>query len=117
MKDWFTGNWIYFVRWGNKTKIGKSTNPRKRFNNFQTGFPEKLIMFAIVPESKDMLEDDYHFEYKKFKIRGEWFELTLKNLLPVLLNCWTKEQIVEHLEDWGFPIRIKKQNPTTRMFD
>lgn len=59
-------------------KIGKSKNPKYREGTLQSKQPEThLIATWSAPAS---IEKELHRKYSKFRKRGEWFKLSLKEL-------------------------------------
>jgi hypothetical protein len=64
-----------FSKKGLKTvKIGYSTDPNKRLAALQTSNEKKLVLLATCPGDRN-LEKLFHYEFRKWKIRGEWFAL------------------------------------------
>jgi len=60
----------------NLVKIGVSTNIEKRLKQIQTSCPYKIELFEKA-NVKDAFghERALHNQYKKFKLKGEWFLL------------------------------------------
>lgn len=54
-------------------KIGLSSKPQQRLKNIQTANPEEVLLVSIFPGSKSD-EKWLHSKFKKYHIRGEWFE-------------------------------------------
>lgn len=59
---------VYFVRLGNRIKIGWSTNLAQRLSNLQ---PEEVL--AVIP-GDTTLERELHRRFAKHRVVGEWFE-------------------------------------------
>lgn len=79
----------YFIRAGklNVVKIEKSTisNLEDRLSDLQTGNHEELKILCI----SSKLEVYYHTKFDKYKIRGEWFELSkevIEEVHSILMN-------------------------------
>lgn len=66
-------------------KIGISKNtPSNRLSNLQSGCPFELEMIYIkYCDHYGLLERQLHQRYYKYKIRGEWFDLTPSLLLTL----------------------------------
>lgn len=59
-------------------KIGVSIDVVKRIASIQTGFPFDLQLFKTYSASNAyVLEKSLHDEYKKFLLRGEWFDIAI----------------------------------------
>lgn len=63
---------IYFIRAGDRIKIGFSTNPFDRFKQLQTSSPVDLELLAYLPGTFDD-ERDLHCLFATCHVRGEWF--------------------------------------------
>ena len=76
---------IYFIRAGNLVKIGRSVNPRERLKALrsdkkQTIIPEQVDMseaeiIAVFPGGR-RVESALHFQFRRYRVAGEWFRLT-----------------------------------------
>lgn len=65
---------VYFI--GAETgpiKIGIAVNPENRLKGLQTSHHEKLAILATVSGDLDT-EKAYHRRFKRYRIKGEWFE-------------------------------------------
>ena len=68
---------IYLVTSGRGwVKIGTATNIDARLAELQVGCPHRLILLASGPGGTAM-EAALHFEFAKYRRRGEWFRLPL----------------------------------------
>lgn len=68
----FVNGWVYFVRAGERVKIGHSLNVDARLTALQTGSPYKLELLAIVPGTvRD--EAGFHRKFAALREHGEWF--------------------------------------------
>lgn len=63
---------VYFVRAGDKIKIGFSTDAKTRINSLQTSNPERLELLGVIdgPESH---ERSLHHRFRHLHVLGEWF--------------------------------------------
>jgi hypothetical protein len=73
-------NYVYLMhnKRNNLIKIGKSKNPGHREKTLQAEEPE--IMMIAVWKASDKLESDLHRQYKHKRNRGEWFNLSFREL-------------------------------------
>jgi hypothetical protein len=73
-------NYIYlmFNKRNKLVKIGKSRNPGHREKTLQAEEPE--ITLVAVWKGADKVERELHKLYKKKRLRGEWFNLSFKEL-------------------------------------
>jgi len=53
-----------------QVKIGRSTDPKKRFNALQTSSGSRLHFLGSI---KGNIEKDLHFRLSKHRLSGEWF--------------------------------------------
>ena len=83
---------IYLMRnnISNYIKIGKSTQPVFRERTLQSQEPNIELLFKH--EAPSELEILIHRKYKNKRIRGEWFELSDKNLLKI-------KQIINNIDN------------------
>jgi hypothetical protein len=63
----------YFISNGVHVKIGKSTYPKERFKSLQTASFLPLQILAIVDGD---IEQNLHRRFEKYRVKGEWFELS-----------------------------------------
>lgn len=64
-----TGEVVYYIRFGDRVKIGTTTNLRNRLG----ALPYDEIL-AVEPGGRD-LERARHIEFRRSRIKGEWFRL------------------------------------------
>lgn len=66
---------VYFIQaaGSKRIKIGYSRNPSLRFADLQCACPDDLVMLAAVRSARDE-ETATHAKFRKFRVRGEWFE-------------------------------------------
>jgi len=55
-------------------KIGHATDVEKRLVELQVGCPDKLELLLTLPERPPFEEHQLHYRFRKYRIRGEWFE-------------------------------------------
>ena len=63
-------------------KIGRSINPLKREQTLQSEEPD-IVMTKTWDED---IENKLHIEYKDYRIRGEWFELSKAQVKYICTN-------------------------------
>jgi hypothetical protein len=66
---------VYFIRAGDKIKIGFSTRPLDRLKALQTAHPGCLEIIGIM-HGAFSLEGRLHEQFSRYRIRGEWFRLS-----------------------------------------
>lgn len=74
--------WVYFLRVGQRIKIGHAINVENRLKALQTGSPEKIeVVMAVLGGRRQ--EERYHARFNAQHERGEWFryEGALKEFL------------------------------------
>ena len=62
-------------------KIGRSKNPTFREKQLQSEEPEIELLDSV--QAHYIWEQELHFQFRKKKIRGEWFSLTNEDLLSI----------------------------------
>jgi hypothetical protein len=74
-------------------KIGKTNNIFRRFRSFQIAHPNILELLATYPEN---IERKLHKLFKKYHIRGEWFEYSeeIKEWIDKHCNTENSENII-----------------------
>ena len=63
-------------------KIGKSIHPQKRESTLQSEKPV-ISLFKVCDK---LIESELHNKFKNKRIRGEWFDLTKKDITYILSN-------------------------------
>lgn len=66
---------VYFIRAGDKIKIGFSTRPLDRLKALQTAHPGSLEIIGIM-HGAISLEGHLHEQFSRYWVRGEWFRLS-----------------------------------------
>jgi len=91
--------YVYFIKTVNNDfiKIGiTKTDIQRRFSNIQSGNMYKLKLLGFLPsENPKKLEKKIHQYFLKFKMQGEWFNITERRLFDALdeLNLSKKLQL------------------------
>lgn len=68
-------NHVYFIRGGDRVKIGSAADPYVRRDSMQIGSPVKLILLGYYVESYRH-EFALHEQFDHLRLHGEWFRLT-----------------------------------------
>lgn len=78
---------IYFIQAGNEgIKIGRTIlNVERRIVDMQVGCPIELVLLGTVKGNKER-EIELHEKFKKFRLRGEWYSIVIKEEVEVILN-------------------------------
>ena len=80
----FEKNYIYFITDGDNVKIGSTHDLKRRLSSLQTGNSKKLTILDYI-EAPRKTEKEIHMYYKKYHVRGEWFNiLALYNRSDIL---------------------------------
>jgi len=83
--------YVYFIRKGDQDifKIGMTRNePEVRLSQIQTSTSDKLNLYgAIHSKYPRKLELELHKKYDKYRLSGEWFNLSEKDVKTLLNNC------------------------------
>ena len=72
---WTTRGLIYFLRIGDRVKIGFTTSLDARIQALQIGSPDPFELLGSVPGIKAE-EKDAHEIFARDRVAGEWFALT-----------------------------------------
>ena len=86
-------NYVYIIKaeHGNFYKIGRSQDPNSRLHDLQTSNYSKLELVAVFNcLDSNRLESEAHKLFKEKKMRGEWFEIVLPDLLTVIRDIQGK---------------------------
>jgi hypothetical protein len=62
----------YFLRAGQLTKIGRSTDVPARIRTLQTGCPSPIRLIALLEGDR---ESEWHQRFAEHRVHGEWFNL------------------------------------------
>lgn len=78
--------YIYLVRCGDFHKIGLAKNTNKRLSGLKTSSPFEMKMLkAWRCKRPDLIERVMHKRFAKYRVRGEWFQLT-EDVVQLLLK-------------------------------
>jgi len=66
--------YVYFVRAGDRIKIGRATDLGRRVLTLQTAHAEQLSLVLSIP-AHAALEPAIHARFQHLKTRGEWFRV------------------------------------------
>lgn len=70
--------YVYFIlnRAADQIKIGHSVQPETRIKNLETEAGLSYETLLIIPETDELTEGLAHFEARRLRIKGEWFDST-----------------------------------------
>jgi hypothetical protein len=74
---------VYFVRAGDRVKIGKAKDVHKRLTDLQTSAPHKLELLAVAAGGYDE-EGAYHRLFARSRLVGEWFRLDAEIVAEII---------------------------------
>jgi hypothetical protein len=66
--------YVYFIRAGERIKIGRTTDPGQRMRALQTMHHDALSLVLSIP-AHAALEDAIHTRFAHLRERGEWFRI------------------------------------------
>lgn len=75
---------VYVIKSGFLTKIGYTTNFKKRYNHYLVHNPNLEILLLREHPKSFLIECTIHSKYKNKRITGEWFKLKNKEILDLL---------------------------------
>jgi hypothetical protein len=83
MEQVLTGNCVYILKTGkNHYKIGKTQNLQQRLAAYHTHMPvEFRVIRQYLASNMDELEESLHVVFQHKRVKGEWFQLTLEDLI------------------------------------
>ena len=87
-------SWVYFLRAGDRLKVGFSRNPEQRIETLKTGCPDPIILLGTMLGGRKE-ERQIHSTLKNFRANGEWFDLSaesVKTYLSAILPGWEKRK-------------------------
>lgn len=117
---------VYIIKCSPYYKIGISDNLDKRLISLQIGNPfllEKVLIINVnSTKEAQFLERQLHLDFEKKRVRGEWFALTVKDLVQLSIQydgkffCELEDltdkselnQVVEKVEKVSRKIKEKK---------
>lgn len=79
--------YVYFIQGlcGGAIKIGFSTNPEKRLQALQTGYPDTLTILFMI-QGNETTERMIHKEFEAPRLKGEWFR--------------PDDHVIKKIKDW-----------------
>jgi hypothetical protein len=86
------GEWVYFLRVGDRIKIGRSTTPGGRISSLKTGLPMKIDAFVVVRGSPAD-EKRLHVFLNRFRVEGEWFKAA-EPVIGTMMRCLRFAKVV-----------------------
>lgn len=64
---------VYFMKAGQRVKIGYTTGLKKRVADLQTAIADRIIVLLTIPGDQT-LERLLHEKFAKYRLQGEWFD-------------------------------------------
>lgn len=77
---------IYFVREGNRVKIGYSSKPAGRLATLRTATANDHVVLGVMAGDKAQ-EAELHRRFRHLHVRREWFDLTNEVVAFIENNC------------------------------
>jgi hypothetical protein len=93
------GQLVYVAQAGDYVKIGVTNSPDERIKAIQTACPleVKLLWTNQWDECNDhrccdpiVIERELHRSLRDFRVRGEWFEVDIDQVMVAWQHVWTK---------------------------
>jgi hypothetical protein len=86
------GEFVYFLRVGDRIKIGRSTNPGNRVSALRSSVPARIESFIVVRGSPAD-EKRLHVFLRRFRTNGEWFKAS-QVVISTMLRCARFSKVV-----------------------
>lgn len=83
------GGYVYVLLANDKTvKIGITTNPYRRISQIETASGKDIIKWELTKPCSNFkdIERYLHKEFKKYRLKGEWFNVNFTDVIEVLSN-------------------------------
>ena len=96
---------VYLLCDGDKFKIGmtRQKDINKRIKELQTGNPYEIWLRSYYETDKPyIIEQMMHTKYMTSKIKNEWFELNVNDVINFKKNCADCERILYSMKDNPF---------------
>ena len=96
---------VYLLCDGEHFKIGmtKQSDIHKRISELQTGNPNEIYISSYFKTDYPYkIEQMMHTKYNISRIKNEWFDLTLDQVIKFKENCQDCENIINVLKDNPF---------------
>lgn len=102
-----TNGYVYIFKCADKYKIGMSKNVEHRIKQLDNRpFPCELIYKSDATKYYYEVEQEIHLKYSKYKIDGEWYELSEETLLSIIDDT---ADLVNYYNDGFFkPDRLRR---------
>lgn len=75
--------WIYVIRSGRYFKIGRSKRVTERLGEYTHLAEDVTILVCEQVQNVDVIEKELHVAFSEKRMRGEWFKLTLDDVIKV----------------------------------
>ncbi len=109
---------LYVVSTGPASKIGISSNVRRRITDISNNTPEKLTGLIVknVPKSgMAMAEAWLHKKFSEWRLRGEWFSLGIEDIRPSLKEAVRVAKLYDSFcHEWNVAQREYERRPEVR---
>lgn len=99
---------VYLLCDGEHFKIGmtKQKDIHKRIAELQTGNPNEIFISAYHKTNYPFrVEQMMHFKYGMSKIKNEWFDLSVEQVVNFNKNCDDCERVIDIMKDNPFFIK------------
>jgi len=95
---------VYLLCDGEHFKIGMTKKDiHKRISELQTGNPNEIYITSFHETNYPYrIEQMIHFRYHTSKIKNEWFDLSLEQVINFKKLCYECEEIINKLKDNPF---------------
>ena len=91
---------IYLIAGNGQVKIGYSANPWKRYRQLCTGNPVPIaLVFTLYCGNARKAEKDLHDAFKDKRSRGEWFAVTVPEVLQMIVDLGIAGNDFRHVEE------------------
>jgi hypothetical protein len=96
--------YVYAIQARGFVKIGKANVPEQRMADLQVGNPVQLILRMKIPckseKAAEQLEYILQRMFRRFEIRGEWFEYgPIARVLPHIERCTTTDEMCQKIRE------------------
>jgi predicted GIY-YIG superfamily endonuclease len=91
-------------------KIGISKNTKRRIKQLQTGSAGEISLHnEFISDYASKIEKALHRKYNTYKVKGEWFNLTLEQVKAFLQDCQIFEANFMALDESSSPYHEEYQ--------
>lgn len=106
-----SGDWVYIIVSSvGVCKVGKSTNPHKRFGTILSSSPVSVYPLICISYNPDIidLEKEIHDSFSSKLSHGEWYYITIKDIFDIIMHyCSLNQNIINYI--------VKKINDLDKM--